>query len=413
MRNRILLLLIFASLFSGAKAQENEKPVVKWYGYINYESIFDSYESVTTRDAELYLYPSRKGDNNANGQLEMLALQSRLGVNVKGPEVLGAQSSGKIEGDFFGTSEDFKNLFRIRHAFMKLKWDKASLLMGQYWHPMFGPEVFPRVVAFGAAAIYNPLNRAPQIRFDYNLTPGFRATFAALGHGYHFSKGPTIDNLGNSIDASDDQRDAAVPDMQVQLLAGKKKGFQVGVTAGYMMLEPRVETTEGLNDNTIGTYNFNAFAKYNTGRFTAQAKFSYGQNMSQYVMLGGYGRLLSDTAKINDFGYTPYKIFSVWGELAYKPNDNLQVGIFGGLTSNLGTEEKVDTDNIYTRGGKISQLLRVSPRITYTINHFRFGFEYIYNAADYGTGDPDEYGVYDETEQSVNHRIILAARYFF
>ncbi len=411
MKNVFTFLLISLTLPATILAQEEqeEKTKIQWYGYISHESIFDSHDAISTRDGELILFPDAPNkdadgkDLNANSQLNMLTLQSRMGMKINGPKILGAASSGNIEGDFFGTAEAYKNMFRIRHVYMKFKWEKASLLMGQYWHPMFTPEVFPHVIAFGAAAIYNPLNRAPQIRFDYHVIPELRFTVAALEHGYHASVGPALA-----------QRNAAMPDLQFQAYFGKKKGFSTGITAGVMALEPRETTLAGdINETQLKTINAEWFGQLSTDLFTIRAKALYGENMSQYVMLGGYGRLLEDTAATDAFSYTPYKIYSVWGEFSVNFAENFQAGIFAGFTGNLGAKEKIDMDNVYARGSKIMQLMRISPRISYTVSKFRFAIEYMYDAAEYGTEDPDEYGVYETTETSTNNRLIFAARYMF
>jgi hypothetical protein len=119
-------------------------------------------------------------DDSENAQLEMLSLQTRVGAKIDGGNVLGAKLSGVIETDFFATAEEYSRQIRMRHAFMKLKWEKSSLLMGHYWHPMFGPDVFPKMIQFGAGVIYNPLNRAPQIRFDHYPIEKLRISAVAL-----------------------------------------------------------------------------------------------------------------------------------------------------------------------------------------------------------------------------------------
>jgi hypothetical protein len=386
-----------------AQDTKPEKPSAKFYGYINWETIFDSHESATAREGELYLFPSAPTDDSENAQLEMLALQTRVGAKIDGGEVLGAKLSGVIEGDFFATSNDYRRQLRMRHAFIKLQWEKSSLLMGQYWHPMFGPDVFPKVLQFGASVIYNPLNRAPQIRYDYNLIDNFRITLAALAHGYHASKQP----------GANAQKNSGVPDMQFQLTYGSKDKFLTGITAGYLMLQPRDTITGGaFNYKTIGTYNLQWFGMAKAGPLTINAKASYGQNMSQFVMLGGYGRNASDTDPLSEFNYTPYKIMAVYGDFGYKISENIGAGLFVGYTENLGTEDKV-TGSIFATGANIMNIYRISPRITYTAGPLRFGLEYAYDAAAYGDGAADEYGVYDKTKEAINHRLLFAVKFTF
>jgi len=44
------------------------------------------------------------------------------------------------------------NGFRLRHAYLKLNWKKAELLVGQFWHPMFISDSYPEVVSFNTGA---------------------------------------------------------------------------------------------------------------------------------------------------------------------------------------------------------------------------------------------------------------------
>lgn len=401
-KNLLVVILLSGSFSAFAQETETQKPTAKFYGYINWETIFDSHESITTRDGELYLFPDAPTDDSDNAQLEMLALQTRMGAKIDGGSVLGAKLSGTIEGDFFATSEAYKRQFRMRHAFMKLKWAKSSLLMGQYWHPMFGPDVFPKTIQFGASVIYNPLNRSPQIRYTYFPTSNFKIAAAALAHGYHFSKGP-----------EDAHKNAAIPDMQLQITYGSKKSFLTGITAGYLMIEPRDSTLNGgINQETVNSYNLQWFGMAKAGNLTINAKASYGQNMSQYVMIGGYGRLADEMANTGNFGYTPYKVLAVFADLGYKLSENLHAGLFAGYTENMGTVDEV-AGNIQARGANIMNIYRISPRLVYNLGKFRCGLEYAYNSAAYGEGNADEYGIYDDTKDAVNHRFILSARFSF
>lgn len=99
--------------------------------------------------------------------------------------------------------------------------------------------------------------------------------------------------------------------------------------------------------------------------------------------------------------------------MLYKVSKNIEAGVFAGITQNLGTEKEVDSEHIYARGKDISQLLRIAPRISYSVDKFKFGVEYSYNVASYGVGMPDAHNVYDKTEDAANSRILLTAVYKF
>ena len=412
-----LVVTIASALFvTKVNAQSNDdepKKSLSFYGYVSYEAIFDSHESVFTRDGDLYLYPAapiyhvQSGELlNDNPQLEMLSLQSRLGVRIAGPDVLGAKLTGMVETDFFATKEEYKHHLRIRHALMKLQWEKASLTMGQYWHPMFTPEVFPHVISFGAAAPFNPLNRSPQIRLDYTPSKSLKLVLAALAHGYHSSVGPEAA-----------QRNSALPDLQLQLHVGNSPTFNTGVTVGYMWLQPLLQV---YNDDVyrsrefIGAYNLQWFGRLKLNKLAVQAKVSYGENMSQFVMLGGYGRLLDDAAEMYDYGYANILSTASWVEVMYSFNDNWDFGFFGGMASALGSKDKVDTQGPiwYNRGANITNAYRWSPRLVYSQKSVSFALEYLYNSANYGA-TLDEYAKPDDFTTTINHRVLVSAKYSF
>ena len=127
------------------------------------------------REGHFLLYPKNElldpdgKDVNANLQLNMLSIQTRLNLLVTGPDVWKAKSSAYIEGEFFGTTDADINGFRLRHAFIKLQWTKTMLLAGQYWHPMFNTQCYPGTVSFNTGAPFQPFSRNPQIRVKQNF----------------------------------------------------------------------------------------------------------------------------------------------------------------------------------------------------------------------------------------------------
>lgn len=98
---------------------------------------------------------------------------SRLGVDFSGGKIDGLGDptiTGKIEVDFFnngltGQSES-RAALRMRHAWLKLGWDRLSVLAGQtndVISPLF-PIVNSDLVMWGAG---NLGDRRPQLRFEY------------------------------------------------------------------------------------------------------------------------------------------------------------------------------------------------------------------------------------------------------
>ena len=183
-----IILLSFAAFSFIGNAQTTTPAVpaekewdVSMYGFIRTDYIYDSRKSSSVREDQLNLYPLDVAkdingkDVNAVGQSNFLAITSRLGAKVKGPNVWGAKMNGTLEGDFYGNTEASIGLFRLRHAFVTMDWTKTQVTMGQTWYPTFIPEVFPGVANFNTGIMFNPFGWATQAKVKQNFTKEFSA----------------------------------------------------------------------------------------------------------------------------------------------------------------------------------------------------------------------------------------------
>ena len=409
MRKLLLLFLSVIFLPGILISQETEqKHNINFSGYIGYEMYFDTYNSATTRDGQVYLYPLAEdldingNDINQNFQSQMLSIQSRTRLTSSGLRAFGANVKGVIEGDFLGTTNDYTRLFRLRHAFIQLNWEKSELLTGQTWHPMFVTGCFPAVFSFGAGAPFHPLSRAPQIRYTFKPTSNFDLMGAILYHGDFKSSGPAWS-----------QQNSGLPDIQFQFRFHNDFIF-TGFTAGYKFLTPRLVTdTLGVKTNeTIGSYNLQAFVKITTKPITIKLEGIYGQNLSNYVMIGGYGAT-ENPATVDDYSYTNINTISVWSEVVTNFK-KFNAGVFLGYSSNLETKDDYYSLK-YARGENIDYIFRISPRVQYTSGKLTFILEHMMTGAAYGTLDKVnyEYSFIDTDSPTINHRILLGAKYSF
>ncbi|MFP4024882.1 MAG: hypothetical protein ACLFVR_10165 [Thiohalospira sp.] len=389
-------------------AQDSEQKLkINFSGYIANEMYFDTYNSVTSRDGQIYFYPLAEdldvnGDDlNKNFQAQMLAIQSRTCLTLSGLEAFGAKATGAIEGDFLGTTQSYTRHFRLRHAFIKLNWENSELLTGQFWHPMFVTGCFPGVFSFGAGVPFHPLNRAPQVRYTYNLTSDFSAMGAILYHGDFTSTGP-----------SGAQQNSGMPDMQLQMIY-KNDFIFAGFTAGYKFLTPRNETLLGVKTTeTVGSYNLQAFAKYTADPVTIKLEGIYGQNLTNFVMIGGYGAAENPLIPTNDdYSYININTLSVWTEVITN-FEKMNAAIFAGYSSNLGAKDDYFSLG-YGRGEDIDYIFRISPRLEYTSGPITFIFEHLMTGAAYVTDFDENYKPTETDSPTINHRVILAAKYSF
>jgi len=406
------ILFVIAIAFSiSVFAQEQPKPKfeLKPYGFVAYELYMDTYKSVDSRDGESYSYPlypnfDKYGkDANKRTMLEMAAFTSRLGLRVLGPDLLGAKSSGLFEMDVMGTKQDYVQLFSLRHAMFKLNWEKSELLLGQTWHPVIVTEMIPNTVSFGAGAPFHALNRSAQIRYTYNFSPLFRILGAASIHGSHRSTG--------SYDA---QRYSGRPDVHVQMSVGNRKEFLAGFSAGYKWLTPRlfvdkdtISTTE-----TIGSYDLHAFIMIKPASTSVKLEAIYGQNLTYLSMIGGYGKKTGSDTQSDDYSYTNLNTLSVWGDIQ-QDIDNWSIGIFAGYQKIMGADDSYTSIKDYNREDRLSNIIRVSPRVVYKADALSIGLEYILTKAVYGLTWDLKHNVTETMDPVSNNRVLVRVAYSF
>lgn len=190
-----VLILIIGIIPLLAHAQEEQKFGIKFSGFVKSDIFYDSRATVNVREGHFLLYPVNEMKNDAGEDLyaessfNMMSIQSRLNGTITGPDAMGAKTSGVIEGEFFGTSNNELNGFRLRHALVKLDWTKTQLLVGQFWHPMFNTKCFPGTVSFNTGAPFEPFSRNPQVRVTRKFG-NFYAALTALTQRDFVSTGP-------------------------------------------------------------------------------------------------------------------------------------------------------------------------------------------------------------------------------
>lgn len=434
---RILFILLAITLtlpgFSQDKkvAEKEEKAEKKFgvtfSGFIKNDFFYDTRSTLAAREGHFLLWPMRETldandkDIFANPSFNFLSIQTRLRVKIKGPDALGAKTSGLIEADFFAQLNPNINLLRLRHAFIKLNWSTTEVLTGQYWNPLFVTGCFPGTVSFNTGTPIQSFARNPQIRLTQKLG-SFKLIAAILSQRDHASRGvlgPTSAYLRNS----------GIPDMHLQIHYETKKneagtGLLVGAGVAYKTIVPRLTSSIEINDSITNTYKVSekvggvtvmAFAKIKLTPVTIKLQGRYGENISDILSISGFAvKEITDNVT-GERSYTALKNISFWAEI-HTNGKKLQVGIFGGYLKNLGTKESMsDTDNaVYGLGTDIESLLRISPRIIYNINKLRLGLELEYTSASFG--DTDSYDlnyVPSSTTTVANLRTLFSVYYFF
>lgn len=401
------LFLSFLVSFSTISAAE-QPTTYKLYGFVRNELYFNSRQNVEALDGLFNIFPKPIDldgfgkDKNAVPNSQMLAISTRLGIDFTGTPILSAKSSAKIECDFAGISTSYY-LIRLRQAYLKLNWEKTELLVGQTWHPMFA-NLQPITPALSVATPFQPFNRSPQIRLNQKLNGNFTFLTAASYQMQYMTQGP----LGASASY---MKTGLLPSLHIGF-DYKSKSIAAGVGVDGKSLK--------INNVRFNSGAAVAYAGYTNKKIQVRAKSVLGQNMSEYMMLGGYGLSGFDVIA-NKAEYTNFNTSTSWLSIAY--GSKIQVGVYGGLSQNLGTNKDllpvVLTGKLTAYGYGfydssqqiIDQLYRVAPHITYNLPNFRLGFEYELTSAKYGTIQTN--GKVASPYMVNNHRAMATISYIF
>lgn len=412
MKTTLLSILSFL-LIIPVFAQDNlGKLNFKFSGFVRGDVYFDSRKSITANDNLLFLYPKDEeydvtGDDlNAQPNSGLYAFNSRPAVEVSGLRVFDADVNAFMEADFAGGS-GISAFLRIRQAYLKMNWEKSTLLIGQTWHPFFN-TIIPGQISLSTGAPFQPFNRSPQIRYDYKWN-GFTFSGVLLSQFQYLSPGP--DGKSNNY-----QKDGLLPELSA-MIDYKVGAIQFGVGIDYLTLAPRtrslVDEKTYKVDESISSLSYSAYFKYTEGLFNVGAKTTYGQNMAHLTMLGGYG-IKSINPETGEQKYTNFNQSSSWLNLSY--GSKYKGNLFLGYTKNLGSDDAlVEGSKLYGDGMTVDDLYRVAGTFTYNIPHFTLGLEYEFSLVNYGDEGTYDWskGKYNDTHNVSNHRVVGTVSYLF
>lgn len=401
----VLPVLLTAGILHAQTESGEGKWGIRFSGFIKNDFWVDTRQVFTTRE-DLFLWypadrkPDRDGnDVNAGCVFNFNAMTTRLTGSITTPDALGAKVTGMIEGDFSGVSNNDINGLRLRHAYVKMKWKHAELLVGQFWHPIFTLDAVPNVVSLNTGAPFQPFIRNPQV----SLTTSF-GKFSVLAS--------FITQRDNSSDGPDGfspnyMRNAVMPNAHLQFQY-KDAHHACGLGGDYKILKPRLlNMNQVITGEKLGTWAVLAYYRFSMERLSFKLKGIYGQNLTEHLMMGGYALATADSTS-GEYTYTPTNHLYSWINLTY--GKKFQGSIFAGFIKNFGTS----SDNLgiyYCRGKDIDILYRIAPSFAYVVPKFQLSFETEYTVANYGT--PDIQGVVRNTHNVPNLRLLLCCLYFF
>ena len=383
---------------------------IKFTGFVNAQAFYDTRQIVEARAGMVSLFPrnadyDRDGnDINAKSQFNQAAMTTRLRGTITGPNALGAQTMGVIETDFTGSSNADNNGLRLREAWVQLTWKHFILMIGQYWHPLYVPEVRPNTLGLNLGAPFHPFARHNQIRLTYKVNEIQIIAVAASQRDYASAgpKGITPEYLRNAV----------VPNLDLQI-QWKRPDFILGAGFDYKIIQPRLSNDfspagEYKTDEKVRSFAATAFLKYDFPAILIKTQLVWGQNITEFIMLGGYVEKIIDTIGHN-ITYTPTSQLSMWADISTK-GKVVKFGMLGGYAQNLGFNGPAH-GGYYGLGNDIAYIYRISPRVEWYSGRLMLGLEFEYTVAAYG--QPNTNGLVNNTKEYGNMRCLAAAFLFF
>lgn len=414
MKKKYLLLAALVGMSAGAMAQKKGFSY-KFYGQVRADLFYNTRTNSETVDGLFYMYPLDKlpdadgNDLNDQGNGNLYALYSRVGVDVAGPMLGKARTSAKVEVDFRGSGTSY-SLFRLRHAYFNLDWGTSALLVGQTWHPLYG-DVAPEILNLNMGAPFQPFSRAPQVRYRFTRKH-FQLTASAIWQSQYLSVGPASDKAGETSTSKSQNfiKNSCVPEFYVGM-DYRRPELIAGAGVHVSSIRPRTKSVVGSDtykvDERVTGVSAEAHLKYTHERFLLSAKSVLGTNLTQTSTVGGYG-ITSVDPRTGEQTYTPLRTSATWLNIAY--GKTWRPALFFGYLKNLGASTEVS--DVLGTGTNLDQLLNATAELTYNRGNWKLGAEYSLCNAWYG----DEFSAKAKALSShtvMNHRVVITAIYQF
>jgi hypothetical protein len=359
--------LIFLLLSPSSAEGASDSLAVRLGGFVKLDAFHDTRQVVSAREGTFLLYPqpvdrrvdpvtSESFDYNDAQSLNLTTFFSRLRADITAPTALGAATGGAIEVDFLGTANGLENIVRLRHAFVHLDWGAHALTAGQYWSPLFVPEVFPQTASFNLGVPIQPLAWFPQLRYTGRY--GAVRTVAAV----------TMQRDGfEDIAGRHTQQQAVLPGghFHLDVVQGR---LLAGVGSYLRSIRPE------LHGDRFTSGGLSAYFRYTGAGWILRAQGLYGSNMADHVMLGGYVETVNGGSR----AYLATRTTSAWANVMTTGRP-ISVGLFAGASGNLGLSRDLEEEETvvreFVRGGTIGRIVRISPQVAFQAERLRIALE--------------------------------------
>jgi hypothetical protein len=358
-------------------------------GQFRTEYLFDSRKPIAVLNDLVGFFPANKRLDKNGKDLNNLARSSVsskgtcINMALTGPDVLNAKSEALIDVDFTGSDNQSVNLCFCR-AYIKLNWTKAELLIGKTWNPL-GETADPGVPDLAGGTPYVPFGRSEQLRLVLKPVQSLHLWLAGV---YKTEQAFATD--GDLQSGGADIKNSVLPELHFQLRY-VSRNFSAGLVSAYKNIRPRISVGENpqLVESTLSSYALGGFVDFKANQFKARAGLTIGQNMGEYLMLGGYAVKEADANGIPS--YTPLNVAAYWAFIGYS-GKHWSPGVFFGYTQNNGFEDELKNSGerrTIVSGPidafDVAKAYRIAPSLKYSVGRLGFHAELEYNVAAYGT----------------------------
>ena len=333
------------------------------YGFARSEMYVNSRENIESKSGLICIYPKPIElddygyDKNAKVNAAFLAITSRIGVKYAYTQnnlTLGAH----LEGDFCGT-KDFVDVFRLRHAYASVRYKNHTWLAGQTWHPYYD-GIFPNVLTLNGGTPTGIINRSPQIRYEWQATPGFKLTAAFVTEGIKYIRPEAIIGFTGTTD-----------------------GWKYGIMGEYRYqnIEHTFTSSIGQTVQSMPLHSASGtlYTEYKKDNWLFNARVMGGQNLSHLVVVGGYGLVAED---VENLQATYANLDQMAAYVCASYGKKWRFNVFAGYLKTFGADK--ECVQFYGAGSNVSDIIKTAVSAEFNYKGLGIGLECEYTNAAYG-----------------------------